>query len=76
MECSPPVEHVNVPKLGGAICKEFQTSDDRLIQAQIRLMQTEGLIRIRSNEKYGLSSYALTSYGFVLCHPRFYSEVM
>ena len=45
------VEHINVPKLEDAIRKEFHTNDDRLIQAQIRLMQTEGRIRVQNNVK-------------------------
>ncbi len=45
------VEHINVPKLEDAIRKEFHTSDDRLIQAQIRLMQTEGRIRVQNSVK-------------------------
>ena len=36
------VEHINVPKLEDAIRKEFHTTDDRLIQAQVGLMQTKG----------------------------------
>jgi hypothetical protein len=45
------LEHVNLPKLEDALRKEFQTSDDRIIQAQIRLMQTEARIRVQSREK-------------------------
>ncbi len=45
------VEHINVPKLEDAIRKEFHTTDDRVIQAQVRLMQTEGRIRIQNNVK-------------------------
>ena len=45
------VEHINIPKLEDALKKEFRTSDDRLIQAQIRLMQTEGRIRVQNNVK-------------------------
>ncbi len=45
------VEHINVPKLEYAIRKEFHTTDDRVIQAQVRLMQTEGRIRIQNSAK-------------------------
>ncbi len=44
-------EHINIPKLEDALKKEFNTNDDRLIQAQIRLMQTESRIRIQNNVK-------------------------
>jgi len=45
------VEHVSLPKLEDAIKKEFNVDDDRLIQAQIKLMQTEGRIRVQSKVK-------------------------
>ena len=45
------VEHINIPKLEDAIKKEFDTADDRLVQAQIRLMQTESRIRVQGREK-------------------------
>jgi hypothetical protein len=45
------VEHVSLPKLEDAIKKEFNVSDDRFIQAQIKLMQTEGRIRVQSRVK-------------------------
>jgi hypothetical protein len=45
------VEHVNLPKLEDALKKEFHTSNDREIQGQIRLMQTEGRIRVQSKVK-------------------------
>ena len=45
------VEHINIPKLEDAIRKEFQTTDSRLIDAQIRLMQTEGRIRVQEKNK-------------------------
>ena len=44
-------EHVSLPKLEDAIKKEFNVNDDRFIQAQIKLMQTEGRIRIQSRVK-------------------------
>ena len=45
------VEHINVPKLEDAIRKEFHTTEDRFIQAQVRWMQTEGRIRVQNNVK-------------------------
>ncbi|HEX9261060.1 MAG TPA: hypothetical protein VF893_00855 [Candidatus Bathyarchaeia archaeon] len=45
------VEHISIPKLKNAIRKEFNCEDDRSIQAQINLMQTEQRIRIESKAK-------------------------
>jgi hypothetical protein len=45
------VEHINLPKLEDAIRKEFHTQDDRFIQAQISLMQTEAKIRVEAKVK-------------------------
>ena len=45
------VEHISLPKLKNAIAKEFKCKDDRFIQAQIDLMQTEARIRIESKVK-------------------------
>ncbi len=45
------VEHISLPKLEDALKKEFNVQDDRFIQAQIKLMQTESRIRIQSNVK-------------------------
>lgn len=45
------VEHINVPKLEDALRKEFRTQNQRFIELQIRLMQTEGRIRVQSNVK-------------------------
>jgi hypothetical protein len=44
-------EHINLPKLEDALKKEFNKSNDRFIQTQIRLMQTEARIKIQNNEK-------------------------
>ena len=44
-------EHINIPKLEDAIKKEFNTDDDRFVQAQIRLMQTESRIRVQNKVK-------------------------
>ena len=45
------VEHISLPKLEDAIRKEFGYEDDRYIQAQIELMQTEARITIESKVK-------------------------
>jgi hypothetical protein len=45
------VEHINVPKIEDAIRKEFKTDDDRFIQTQINLMQTETKIRVQRKNK-------------------------
>ena len=45
------VEHISLPKLKDAVKKEFNVSEDRFIQAQIKLMQTEGRIKVQSRVK-------------------------
>jgi hypothetical protein len=45
------VEHISLPKLKDAVKKEFKYKDDRSVQAQIELMQTEARIRIESKVK-------------------------
>ena len=45
------VEHISLPKLEDAIKKEFNTGDDRVVQNQIRLMQTESRVRVQSRVK-------------------------
>ena len=45
------VEHTSMPKLKNAIEREFNRKDDRFVLAQIKLMQTEGRIRIKSRVK-------------------------
>jgi hypothetical protein len=45
------VEHINVPKLEDALRKEFHTQDHRFIELQIRLMQSEGRIKVQRNGK-------------------------
>jgi len=45
------VEHTSLPKLENAIEREFKRKDDRFILGQIKLMQTEGKIRIESKVK-------------------------
>jgi hypothetical protein len=45
------VEHINIPKLEDAVRKEFRTQEDRFIQKQINLMQTEGRICVENKVK-------------------------
>ena len=45
------VEHISIPKLEDAVKKEFNCSDDRFVQTQIRLMQTEARIRVERKNK-------------------------
>jgi hypothetical protein len=45
------VEHISLPKLEDAVRKGFNCKDDRSVQAQIELMQTEQRIRIESRVK-------------------------
>jgi hypothetical protein len=45
------IEHISLPMLKDAIEKEFNYKDDRSVQAQIKLMQTEAKIRIESRVK-------------------------
>jgi hypothetical protein len=44
-------EHISLPMLKDAVKKEFGYKDDRLVQAQIKMMQTEARIRIQSRVK-------------------------
>ena len=44
-------EHISFPMLEDAIKKEFNYEDDRSIQLQINLMQTESKIRVESRVK-------------------------
>jgi hypothetical protein len=44
-------EHISLPMLEDAVKKEFNYKDDRSIQAQINLMQTEARIRVESRVK-------------------------
>jgi len=44
-------EHINVPKLEDAVRKEFCTTDDRIVQRQVRLMQTEARVRMQDKVK-------------------------
>lgn len=45
------IEHISLPRLKDAIRREFKIEDDRLVQAQVNLMQTEQRIRIESRVK-------------------------
>ncbi len=45
------VEHISLPKLEDAVKKEFNCNDDRFVQTQIKLMQTESRIRVQSRVK-------------------------
>ena len=45
------VEHISLPKIEDVLKKEFNIEDDRFIEAQVKLMQTEARIRIQSNVK-------------------------
>lgn len=51
MAKNPDAEHISLPKLEDALKKEFSIEDDRFIQAQIKLMQTESRIRVQSRVK-------------------------
>ena len=44
-------EHISLPKLEAEIRKEFNCSEDRFIQSQIKLMQTEARIKVQSRVK-------------------------
>jgi len=48
------VEHINLPKLEDAIKKEFRTEDGRVVEAQVRLMQTEGRVQVQEKAKVWL----------------------
>ena len=50
------VEHISLPRLKDAIEKEFGTDDDRFVDEQIRLMQTEARIKIVSHVKVWIRS--------------------
>ena len=44
-------EHISLPKLKNAVKKEFNYKDERSVQKQIELMQTEARIRIENRVK-------------------------
>ena len=45
------IEHISLPMLEDAIRKEFNCRNGRLIQEQIKLMQTEAKIKVESRVK-------------------------
>ena len=45
------VEHISLPMLVDAVKKEFNSDDDRFIQAQINNMQNESRIKIQNKVK-------------------------
>jgi len=45
------IEHISLPKLENEVRKEFKCKDDRTVQKQIELMQTEARIKIESRVK-------------------------
>jgi hypothetical protein len=45
------LEHINIPKLEDAIRREFHKSDDRFVGEQVKLMQTEGRIKVQDKVK-------------------------
>lgn len=45
------IEHISLPKLKNAVRKEFNYKNDRSVQTQIELMQTEAKIRVESRVK-------------------------
>ena len=45
------VEHISLPMLEDAVKKEFNSDDDRFIQAQINKMQNESRIKIQNKVK-------------------------
>ncbi len=45
------IEHISLPELEDAIRKEFSSRDDRLVQEQVQLMQTEARIKLQSKVK-------------------------
>ncbi len=45
------VEHISLPKLEDAVKREFDTEDNRFVQTQIELMQTESRIKVQSKVK-------------------------
>ena len=46
-----PYEHISLPMLENAVKKEFKIKEDRSVEKQIRLMRTEGKIRIQTKVK-------------------------
>lgn len=55
------IEHISLPKLKDAVRKEFKYEDDRSVQRQIELMQTEARIRIENRVKVWIKPPRRTS---------------
>ena len=53
-------EHISLPKLEDAIKKEFNCNDDRFVQTQIKIMQTESKIRVQSRVKVWINQPSAT----------------
>lgn len=45
------VEHTSLPKVKAAVRREFNTEDDRFVDLQLRLMESEGRMKVQSNVK-------------------------
>ncbi len=54
-------EHVSLPRLKDTIRRQFNFEDDRLVKAQIDLMQSDQRIRIESNVKVWIKRPAETN---------------
>ncbi len=54
-------EHISLPMLEDALKKEWKDTDDRFIQAQIRLMQTEGRIHVENKVKVWIKPPSLST---------------
>ncbi len=54
-------EHISLPMLEDALKKEWKDKNDRFIQAQIRLMQTEGRINVESKVKVWIKPPSLST---------------
>jgi hypothetical protein len=55
------LEHISLPELENAVKKVFERKDDRHIQAQIGLMQTEHRVRIESKAKVWIKQPQINS---------------
>ncbi len=54
-------EHISLPMLEDALKREWKDRNDRFIQAQIRLMQTEGRIHVENKVKVWIKSPSLST---------------
>ena len=55
-------EHTSLPKLKHEIIKEFKNDNDRFVESQIRLMQTEARIKIESKVKVWIKKPSINLY--------------